>query len=345
MKNVANNGKRDEKLSKKSTDVKREETRKIRKQPDFSVIMPTYNCLQYLPAAVDSVLRQRVNLELLIVDDRSDDGSDVWLSDLARRDPRVKLLKGHHKGVSAARNLALTAAQGRWVAFLDADDCWYADKLEVQLKVHQQNPNLILSFTDYDHFSEQDEYLGRCFSFWPRFSRLLNQDVSNLLLEQGLKTAIYEENVIGTSTVVVNRKALQAANGFDENLHSASDWDLWLRLLAHGDFMAINQPLMGYLVRKNSISRNIDRRLACFETILKRYKTPMQHLNPHCYAPAAARLQLAKAESWQVKEGGYWKAVQAYSYACYQLPTKRNLKALAAHLVKGGLRTHSHKSE
>lgn len=324
--------------------------------PDVSVIMPTYNCLQYLPRAVESVLSQHnVRLELLIVDDGSDDGSDQWLAKLAQNDSRVRVLKGRHEGVSAARNIAIQQARADLVAFLDADDYWYRNKLAFQLELHQKKPELILSFTDYDHFSEQDEDLGTCFNFWPRFHELLarNALVENNKpggtkrwhLAEGLsrvavlagkeKTSIYEENVIGTSTVVVKREALLNAKGFDEALHSASDWDLWLKLLTQGDFAAINQPLMGYLVRKNSISRNVEKRLASFEDIVLRYKQPMQALNKSCYDPAAARLQLAWAECWQQQRGGYWKAIRAYLLACYRLPTVRNLKAFLSHLLKG----------
>lgn len=324
--------------------------------PEVSVIMPTYNCLQYLPRAVESVLsQQNIKLELLIVDDGSDDGSDQWLAKLAQKDSRVRVLKGRHEGVSAARNIAIQQARAELIAFLDADDYWYADKLKLQVTLHQQNSDLVLSFTDYDHFSEQDEDLGTCFHFWPRFhellartatketkrkteakSRGLTEDSSRIAVLSGKeKTSIYEENVIGTSTVVVRRQALQNAKGFDETLHSASDWDLWLKLLKQGDFAAINQPLMGYLVRKNSISRNVEKRLASFEAIVMRYKQPMLALNKSCYGPAAARLQLAWAECWQQQKGGYWKAIRAYLLACYQLPTVRNLKAFLSHLVKG----------
>lgn len=303
--------------------------------PLISVIMPTWNCLDYLPAAVDSVLMQNVSLELIIVDDGSTDGSDRWLGELQSNDTRVVVLKGSHKGVSAARNLALSHAKGEFVAFLDADDLWYPDKLQNQLRLHLSDPNVVLSFTDYDHFSEQGIDLGRCFHFWPSFHRHLNPNLGLLRLSDRLKTSIYEENVIGTSTVMVKTECLRLAQGFDESLHSASDWDLWLRLLAYGDFVAINTPYMGYLVRSNSISRNTERRIASFEGILERFKQPMLQLNPNCYAPAVARLKLAQAESWQMQKGGYWKAIQAYCQACYQLPNKRNIRALLSHLVRG----------
>lgn len=302
---------------------------------EVSVIMPTYNCLDYLPAAITSVLTQGVNLELLIVDDGSDDGSSEWLAHQAAHNPCIRVLKGQHKGVSAARNLAIAEARGEFVAFLDADDVWYRDKLHLQLAYHRSQPDLVLSFTDYDHISESGTDLGPCFAFWPRFNALLKQDEACLRLHDELKPSIYVENVIGTSTVMVRTDALKAAKGFDELLHSASDWDLWLKLIKTGDFLALRQRTTEYLVRSNSISRNVERRLASFELILERYRSAMTALNPSCFAPAKARLELAKAEAWQNAKGGYWKAIAAYSRACRQLPSSRNLKALAAHIIRG----------
>ncbi|MBB1489094.1 glycosyltransferase family 2 protein [Oceanospirillum sediminis] len=305
------------------------------KSVDVSVIMPTYNCLEYLPKAVHSVLMQNVDLELLIIDDQSTDGSAQWLEALQNKDTRIRVIKGEHKGVSAARNLAIAQARGQWLAFLDADDYWYSNKLKQQLEIHQCDPDVVLSFTDYDHFSEAGSDLGRCFRFWPGFDALLKPEINMLNLNGALKTVIYAENVIGTSTVLVNKTAVERVGGFDEHLQSASDWDLWLKLHHLGNFVAINQPLMGYLVRSNSISRNAERRLESFELILERFREAMTALNPSCYPAARARLKLAQAECWQASEGGYWKASKAYIQACYQLPTHRNIRALLSHLLKG----------
>ncbi|MBJ7538247.1 glycosyltransferase family 2 protein [Marinomonas transparens] len=302
---------------------------------DVSVIMPTYNCLAYLPQAVESVLSQSVSLELLIVDDSSTDGSHIWLADLANKDPRVKILKGEHKGVSAARNLAIAKAAGAWVAFLDADDYWYPEKLSKQLEIVQAYPKCVLNFTEYDHFDEQGGDLGRCFQFWPRFSKLVQGKTKAFVLNGQTKASIYEENVIGTSTVLVDTKLLQVIGGFDETLFSASDWDLWLKISAYGDFTVLSDSTTGYLVRSNSISRNQHKRLNSMKLILERYRKPMESAAPHCFAPAFARYKLAQAEAFQSEKGGYVQALMAYLQACYQLPTKRNMKACLSHVLHG----------
>ncbi|WP_191600469.1 glycosyltransferase family 2 protein [Marinomonas algicola] len=301
-----------------------------------SVIMPTYNCLSYLPSAIDSVLAQGVSFELLIVDDGSTDGSDIWLAEQAKKDPRIKVIKGEHKGVSAARNLAIKVAQGDWIAFLDADDFWYKRKLKAQLETVYSNPNCVMNFTEYDHLDEQGVDLGRCFHFWPRFSALLKGVTTDYAMISGKdKTCVYEENIIGTSTVLVKTRAIREVGGFDETLFSASDWDLWLKLSNKGDLSVIKYSTTHYLVRSNSISRNQQRRLKSMLCILERYKPSMETLNPYCYTPAFARFKLAEAEALQGQPGGYWPAVLSYIQACYRLPTKRNFRACLSHFVYG----------
>ncbi|WCN08091.1 glycosyltransferase family 2 protein [Marinomonas mediterranea] len=304
---------------------------------EVTVIMPTYNCLEYLPKAVESVLSQNATLELIVIDDCSTDGSDEWLHQKSQQDARLKVIKGEHRGVSAARNLAIKEARGHWVAFLDADDYWYADKLEDQLAQLKKHPSCILSFTEYDHFGEKGEYLGTCFDFWPRFQKRVKAEGSVVCLSGEQKTSIYEENIIGTSTVVVQTSYLQAVEGFDETLFSASDWDLWLKISLLGDVLVHKKSTTNYLVRSNSISRNAERRIASVERILDRYRGDMETLNPECCAPAYARLYIAKAEAYQHQSGHYLSALNHYIKACSGLPTKRNFWALLSHFVKGAI--------
>ncbi|MEO5558592.1 MAG: glycosyltransferase family 2 protein, partial [Dokdonella sp.] len=100
-----------------------------------SVVMPVYNAAATLRKSIDSVLGQsHAAVELLAVDDGSRDASAQILDEYAARDPRVRALRMPvNGGVAAARNLALDAAQGRYIAFLDSDDWWHPDKLARQI--------------------------------------------------------------------------------------------------------------------------------------------------------------------------------------------------------------------
>ena len=105
--------------------------------PLVSVILPVYNREKYLATAIESVLQQTYgNLELLIVDDGSRDRSPEIIKEYAAKDKRVRfVLHKENRGVSAARNTALSMARGEWIALIDSDDAWHPERLEKLLKV------------------------------------------------------------------------------------------------------------------------------------------------------------------------------------------------------------------
>src|SRR6185436_16669245 len=98
--------------------------------PRVSVILPTFNRLEWLPASVGSICEQTfTDWELVLVDDGSTDGTDAWAR--ALRDARVKFIYQPHTGcIAAARNRGLSESSGAWIAFLDSDDRWWPTKLE-----------------------------------------------------------------------------------------------------------------------------------------------------------------------------------------------------------------------
>ena len=89
----------------------------------ISVIVPVYNVEEYLPRCLESILGQTYrDLQVILVDDGSTDGSSRLCAEFAERDPRVECIRISNSGVSAARNRGLAAAKGRWIGFVDADD-------------------------------------------------------------------------------------------------------------------------------------------------------------------------------------------------------------------------------
>ncbi|MDE7256747.1 MAG: glycosyltransferase, partial [Clostridia bacterium] len=126
-----------------------------------SIIMPNYNCEKYIGETVESVLNQTyTNWELLIVDDCSADNSLEIIKGFAEKDARIKVFVNEKSsGAAASRNRAIREAGGKWIAFLDSDDLWTADKLEKQIKFMEDN-GYHFSCTDYDHINEQSEPLN-----------------------------------------------------------------------------------------------------------------------------------------------------------------------------------------
>ncbi|WP_413111335.1 glycosyltransferase family 2 protein [Thaumasiovibrio sp. DFM-14] len=234
-----------------------------------TVVIPTYNCFKTLIAAIETVRAQKMPLEIIVVDDGSTDGSGEWL----QQQTDITLLSTARLGVSKARNAAISQAKGELIAFLDADDYWHPDKLRFQLALHDANPQMVLSFTDY-HFIVDDQATQRNgFRFWPRFVSALQPQASETgQCFDNFVAHVYCENMVGTSTVIARRDALLAVGGFDASLRSASDWDLWLKLAQCGDVGVVNRPLGQYTFgRTGAISTNHGRRANAMKTILDRH--------------------------------------------------------------------------
>jgi glycosyltransferase involved in cell wall biosynthesis len=202
--------------------------------PLVSVIVPTFDRLQYLPAAIESVLNQRYqNWELLVSDDGSVEPTRQYLQSLARN-PRIAVIWSDHSGIPAlVRNRALHRARGEYVAFLDSDDLWDERKLELQIELLSARPRCGWSYTAFANVDENGIALQsearRRFSpcDGPIFERILRGEVS-----------------IRTPSVLAERRLLLECGGFDISMRSAEDYDLWLRMALRSEIALVNQPLV-----------------------------------------------------------------------------------------------------
>lgn len=228
----------------------------IKQLIDATVVIPTYNRLHLLPAAIASIIRQKdVMLEVVVVDDGSTDGTGDWLDHLATEDRRIKVI--HHERpqlMSSARNAGIACASAPWVAFCDDDDLWAPDKLATQLHVLRAG-SARWACTGVIVIDENLEIVGH--------HRVTGGHVLSTLLQ---------ENVIPSgSSVVAERKLLQEVGGFDRTLHGSEDWDLWIRLARHSPCAAIDRPLIAYRLGNTTMSMNIGRMRAGRATIVGRY--------------------------------------------------------------------------
>ena len=253
-----------------------------------SVIIPNKNCLIYLPTALDSIWAQDItSIEVVFIDDGSTDASWQWICDQTKAHENIVAVKLDGVGCSTARNHAARIANGKYLAFLDADDYWYKDKLSEQLALLEENPSVGLCFTNYDHVTEDKKVVIDCFSYWPKFDSLINTDDHNSYIIADAAATVFAENVIGTSTVVVRRDLYLSVDGFDHNIKSASDWDLWMKLALKTQIGCIKTPLTAYLMRADSMTGNRVARLKAMESIINRYE---DQVTPHAVNAAYARL-------------------------------------------------------
>lgn len=204
-----------------------------------SVIMPAFNAAATVRSSIRSALAQgHGRLEVLVADDGSRDATRDIVMALAAEDPRVRLLRtAGRTGPAGARNAAIAAAHGRWLAFLDSDDVWHPAKLARQLALAGRS-GASLVYSGYWRVSEDGLLCGKPVSVPASLS--YRQLLGN--------------SAIATSTVLLDRRALGTPSmdpgvGYD-------DFELWTRLLAGGAVAAgIDEPLMAYRVRLGSVSR------------------------------------------------------------------------------------------
>jgi glycosyltransferase involved in cell wall biosynthesis len=207
-----------------------------------SVVIPNYNCSGFLPAALDSVFAQTYpDIEVLVVDDGSTDDS---LCVLDRYAGRIRVLRQPNQGVSAARNHGIRESRGELVAFLDADDLWHPEKLAKQVPLFA-NRSVGLVYCAVEYIDEAGRSLGT--NHTGRRGRVLR----SIALLQG--TVV----LAGGSTAVVRRECFDRAGGFDVELSTAADWDMWRRVACHYEIDVVREPLMKYRLRPSSMHRNV----------------------------------------------------------------------------------------
>ena len=126
-----------------------------------SIIMPSYNAARFIAASIQSVIEQTyTDWELLITDDCSKDNSLIIAKNFADKDPRIQVYSTvRNSGAAIARNVSIKHAQGRYIAFLDSDDTWEANKLETQIRFMEKN-NIAFSFSNYSVMKEDGTPTG-----------------------------------------------------------------------------------------------------------------------------------------------------------------------------------------
>jgi glycosyltransferase involved in cell wall biosynthesis len=184
-----------------------------RDSPRVSVIIPTYNRSWCLSEAIDSVLSQtHHNTELIVVDDGSTDETPALL---ARYGNRLRCLRQTNRGVSAARNHGIQAADGVLIALLDSDDTWQPDKLARQVDFFDRQPAAKICQTE-------ETWIRRGVRVNPKRR---HRKPSGWIFEASLALCL-----VSPSAVMMRRELLEEMGGFDESLPACEDYDLWLRV-------------------------------------------------------------------------------------------------------------------
>ena len=200
--------------------------------PGVSVIIPTYNRSQVLSRAIDSVLNQSAftqmatPFELLVVDDGSTDNTNKIVS---QRSDLIYLPCPENQGVSRARNFGIEQSRYPWLAFLDSDDEWLPQKIELQLRFLQDHPTFQIV-----HGNE----------IWIRNEKLLNQHKKHEKFGGRIFTQCLPLCAISPSTIMVNRAVFAKVGLFDPEFVVCEDYELWLRLTCQFEVGFISEPII-----------------------------------------------------------------------------------------------------
>lgn len=213
--------------------------------PRISIIIPTFNCAQFLGRAVDSIFLQTYkDYEIIIVDD----GSTDWTRELVERwTGRVKYFYWTNHGVSATRNFAISKSNGELLAYLDADDMWYPERLEHQVAFLDAHPECGFVHSDVTIIDENNQIVLKAF----------NRETQRSVPEGFCIMELLHHCHVQLPTVLERRSCYDSTKGFNELLRFAEDYLHWIEVLLNGYAIGyIDKPLAYYRRRIGSASNN-----------------------------------------------------------------------------------------
>jgi glycosyltransferase involved in cell wall biosynthesis len=221
------------------------------KAPLISVIIPTFNSGKFIAHAVQSVLDQTYQrLEIIVIDDGSTDTTKDILREF---NGHIRYCYQENRGPSAARNTGIKIARGDYICFLDADDIWMPNKLEVQLAFMKQYDDISLVFSDTEAV---DLATGLHISILPQTE--FRFDLISQIPLQDAFTKLLLANFIPTSMVMARKQCFAEAGLFDEGLRVTEDKDMWLRIAARFKIAYVPCILGKKRIHASNISRDME---------------------------------------------------------------------------------------
>lgn len=246
------------------------------RSPLVSVVIPAYNAARFVGQAVRSALDQTYgNREVIVVDDGSTDDTKAVLSQFAGQ---VRYLYQENGGTSAARNTGIRAAQGAFICFLDADDLWASNKLELQAAFLLEHRDIGLVSGRHENFRDGGA---------PHTPFVATQDPARSAARTFPCPAAFLElirsNFIPVNTVMVRKECFEKVGLFDLNLMVAEDWDMWIRISAHFSIASLPWVMAKRRLHDSNMSSDPERMAYSRIKIVEKNRSLLPGL-----APAAA---------------------------------------------------------
>jgi glycosyltransferase involved in cell wall biosynthesis len=267
----------------------------------ISVVIPAYKRGHVIERAIESILAQtHQNFEILVVDDNSQDDTESVVASLAKKEPRIRYFcHDTNRGAQAARNTGAKAAQGEWIAFLDSDDYFTPNSLEVRMLTAQNEGVKVVH--------------SKCL--------VIESDESTTAYESPpLSGYIYRELLINPgplySGLLIAKEALEKVSYLDEQIVSYQDWDTVIRLAKYYLFGFVAEPTFIYDCRgDDTISKNVVREAEGYRQVFnKHFFEIVMQLDPRTvayhYQNIANRYQSAgnqnSAQRYQILSILWW---------------------------------------
>jgi len=222
---------------------------------NISVIVPTYNCGEFIYEAITSILNQTHQAsEILVVDDGSTDNTKEIV--LSINSPVVRYIRQENSGVSSARNLGLANALGDYITFLDADDLWHLEMLESQIRVLENHNDVMLCFTNFTRFIHKtNEILPEQFLYYPELQSVQSTRIPNtpahIVDENAFCACVKFGEIPAYTQVIMFRKSAVSGFLFNPHLTICEDLEFFLRVCSKGK-IAFNPTVLAYVRRHDT---------------------------------------------------------------------------------------------
>ena len=218
----------------------------------ISAVIPAYNSAEFLKEAIDSILKQTHPVdEIIIVDDGSTDQTQQVVESFG---DQITYIKQANQGPSAARNNGILAAKGDWIAFLDADDQWTADKIEQQLNALKKAPTLKLIAADMAEVDQTGDLLIESVlakhNLLEQFRSLNGKPLPNAL------ASLVTKNFIPTGTVLAERAVLIESECFNPQIRFGEDLELWAKIACNHPITCLPEVMMLRRQHGNNATQN-----------------------------------------------------------------------------------------
>ena len=238
-----------------------------------SVIIPTYNRSMFISNSINSILKQTFQeFEIIVVDDSSTDNTKEIV--IGFNDNRIKYIQNKvNRGAAYSRNVGIEYSNGHYLAFLDDDDEWTNDKLELQIE----------KFSN----SSKDIGLIYCGYIYVNDGIIIKKDIQKI--DGNTHSFCLNQSLGSMSLALIRHDCIKKIGGFDTSLPSCQDWDLWIRLSSEYEFDYVDKPLVIRNIHGNQITANVNLKIQGRKILLKKYIKDLQN-NKKIYSSHLGRL-------------------------------------------------------